>query len=58
MSQTEAIETALPGGVAARMFHEHYSDQIETWLAGSGEQTPLSREAAQNAAVSSLQLVP
>ncbi|MEM1405002.1 MAG: penicillin acylase family protein [Pseudomonadota bacterium] len=58
MSRSDYIETALPGGVAARMFHEHYGDQIETWLSGAGSQTPLSLEAAKASAISSLQLVP
>jgi len=58
MGETDEIETALPGGVAARVLHKHYASQIPTWHAEQGTPTPLSRAAAQAAAVSTLTLTP
>jgi len=58
MGQRDTILTALPGGVAARVLHPHYASQIPSWQAQEATATPLSREAAQAAAVSRLSLVP
>lgn len=58
MARGDTIMTALPGGVAARVLHDHYKDQIPSWHAEKATDTPLTREAAQTAAVSTLMLVP
>ncbi|MEO0435907.1 MAG: penicillin acylase family protein [Pseudomonadota bacterium] len=58
MSATEDMITALPGGVAARVLHPHYADQLPAWLQAVPTPTPLSRAAAQGAAVTTLRLTP
>ena len=58
MGERDEILTALPGGVAARMLHDHYTDRIPAWHAGTPTATPLTREMAQAAAVSTLTLAP
>ena len=58
MAETEQIMTALPGGVAARVLHRHYASQIPSWHAEQATPTPLTRSAAQAAAVSTLILAP
>ena len=58
MGERDEILTALPGGVAARMLHDHYTDGIPAWHAGTPTATPLTREIAQAAAVSTLTLAP
>ncbi|MEO1082202.1 MAG: penicillin acylase family protein [Pseudomonadota bacterium] len=58
MAEGEEIATALPGGVAARVLHKHYASQIADWHAEKATPTPLSRAAAQAAAVTTLILTP
>ncbi|MEM8493603.1 MAG: penicillin acylase family protein [Pseudomonadota bacterium] len=58
MAETEEIVTALPGGVAARVFHEHYASQIRDWHTQLATPTPLSKQAAQTAARHTLTLTP
>jgi penicillin amidase len=58
MARGDTIMTALPGGVAARVLHKHYRDQIPSWHAGKATDTPLTRDAAMAAAVSTLVLLP
>ncbi|MEM9758553.1 MAG: penicillin acylase family protein [Pseudomonadota bacterium] len=58
MAEDEEVMTALPGGVAARVLHKHYASQIADWHAEKATPTPLTRAAAQAAAVSTLVLAP
>ena len=58
MAQTEQVLTALPGGVAARIFHKHYASQIPSWHAEKSTPSPLTRKAAQQVAESTLVLQP
>ena len=58
LADAEHIVTALPGGVAARLFSGHYADQIAAWHAGEKRRTPMTRTAAQATAESTLVLTP
>ncbi|WP_088329386.1 penicillin acylase family protein [Lacimicrobium sp. SS2-24] len=58
MAEQQAILTALPGGVAARIFHQHYDSEIPAWISEQASSTPITREAAQASATSKLQLLP
>lgn len=58
MAEGDEIFTALPGGVAARVLHRHYADQIPAWYSQTPTSTPLTRTAAKAAAVTEVVLTP
>ncbi|MFN2329623.1 MAG: penicillin acylase family protein [Chromatocurvus sp.] len=54
----DQLRAALPGGVAARLFHDHYRDLIPDWHAGKPLRIPLSGAVAAEGATSRLTLTP
>ena len=58
LAETDHIVTALPGGVSARLFNDHYADQISAWHIAEQRQTPMTRAAAQSTARTRLVLSP
>ena len=54
----DQLRAALPGGVAARLFHDHYRDLIPDWYAGTSLRLPLSPAAAAERAANRLTLAP
>lgn len=54
----DRLLAALPGGVAARQFHDHYRDLIADWYAGTPLRMPLSTAAAVESMKSRLTLDP
>ena len=58
MGNEAQVLTALPGGVAARVLHKHYANQLPAWREAVPTPTAQKRAAAEDAAVSRLQLNP
>ena len=58
MASKNHVLSALPGGVAARIFHQHYDSQISSWHAEQATKTPLTRKAAQDTGKTRLVLSP
>lgn len=58
LAETDELQAALPGGVAARQFHRHYRNLIADWHAGTPMRMPISPAAAAQNARSRLTLEP